>query len=91
MASLHLAPSKHTYRLFVFYQVQTHAKDLEYASSTSTNIFDNGSYSVNHFSSQGAEMNFWEEHMLTDEVVDMLKEVGNYGTFPQTRGYSNFH
>lgn len=50
--SLHLASWNHTYRLFAFYQVRTHAKNIEYASKASTNIFDNGSYSVDHFSSR---------------------------------------
>lgn len=80
--SLRLAATKSsTYQLFAFYEFLSHEKNLEYTSSPSKTIWDNGSYVVDHYSARGAQTTtkFWEKHLLTDEVQELLMNVGNYG------------
>lgn len=69
------------HRLFAFYEFLSHEKNLDYTNGQSKTIFDNGSYAVDHFSARGAQTTtkFWEKHILTDEVEELLKKVGNYG------------
>ncbi len=40
----------------------------------------NGSWANDHFSARGAQMaiKFWEEHVLTDGVLELIQQVGNY-------------
>jgi hypothetical protein len=70
-----------SHRLFAFYQFLSHEKNLEYSSGNAESIWDNGSYVVDHYSAQGAQVvaKFWEKYILPDGVKDLLKEVGNYG------------
>lgn len=72
-----------TYRLFAFYQTRTLNKNLEYTDLKTSSITGNGSYIVDHYSARGAQTttNFWDTHLLTDEIESLLKEVGNYGNF----------
>jgi hypothetical protein len=80
--SLKLAQTESsTHRLFAFYQFLSHNKNLEYSASPSKTIWDNGSYIVDHYSARGAQTTtkFWEEHLLTDEIKELLMSVGNYG------------
>lgn len=74
-------PAGSSYRLFAFYQSLTHEKNLEYSSGIGETIWDNGSYVVDHYSPQGAQVvaTFWEKYILPDGVKDLLIEVGNYG------------
>ncbi|KAL4789560.1 hypothetical protein BDV19DRAFT_396920 [Aspergillus venezuelensis] len=75
------SPSKPEYKLFAYYQYQTHTKNLNIQTNTTGTIFDNGSYTVDHFSSRGAQttIDFWEKYILNDtEVRDLLQEVGRY-------------
>lgn len=70
------------HHLFAYYQYQDLAKNLNIQSNTTGSIFDNGSYTVDHFSSRGAETtkNFWETHILNDtEIKSLLQEIGTYG------------
>ncbi|CAG8936063.1 unnamed protein product [Penicillium salamii] len=75
--------SKHGgHHLFAYYQYQDLAKNLDIETNTTGTIFDNGSYTVDHYSSRGAETvkNFWETHILNDtEIVSLLHDVGTYG------------
>ncbi|KAE8152210.1 hypothetical protein BDV25DRAFT_75389 [Aspergillus avenaceus] len=73
--------SGYGHRLFAFYQHRTLHQNVPRTSNLSTSIFDNGSYTVDHFSARGARTTtrFWEEHILTDEVKQLLTKVGNYG------------
>jgi hypothetical protein len=82
--SLNLAPVQTSYRLFAFYQLQTHSKNLEFTNLNVTDITANGSYIVDHYSSRGAQVTtkFWETHLLDTETLELLKEVGNYGMPP---------
>ncbi|KAL4951765.1 hypothetical protein BDW69DRAFT_186077 [Aspergillus filifer] len=76
-----MASTKPEYRLFAYYQYQTHTKNLNIETNTTGTIFDNGSYTVDHFSSRGAQttIDFWEKYILNDtEVRDLLGEVGRY-------------
>ncbi|CAL5865932.1 uncharacterized protein PFLUO_LOCUS138 [Penicillium psychrofluorescens] len=79
--SLELPAAKSPYRLFAFYQFQTHKKNLDYSANVSETIFDSGSYTVDHFSARGAHTTttFWEEHLLKDGVQELLMDVGHYG------------
>lgn len=69
------------YRLFAFYQYQDLVKNLDIQANTTRTIFDNGSYTVDHYSSRGAQtvIDFWENHILNDtEIKDLLTDVGKY-------------
>lgn len=69
------------YRLFAYYQYQDLAKNLDIQANTTGTIFDNGSYTVDHFSARGAQttIDFWEKHILNDtETKQLLSEVGKY-------------
>ena len=70
-----------SYRLFASYEVRTLAKNLDPQNPSPKNIFDNGSYLVDHFSASGAHTvtKFWEQYILTDGVKELLSEVGNSG------------
>ena len=68
--------------LFAYYQYQDLAKNLDIESNTTGTIFDNGSYTVDHYSARGAETTkeFWENHILNDtDTRSLLAEVGTYG------------
>lgn len=70
-----------SYHLFAFYQYHTLRKNLEVEAQPAATIFDNGSYTVDHFSKRGAQtiIDFWETHLLTPEVEHLLGQVGVYG------------
>ena len=72
--------------IFAFYQRRTLAKNLIFPASSSDTIFDNGSFTVDHFSERGAQtvIDFWETHILPDGIDDLLSEVGNYGEISQS-------
>lgn len=72
------------YKLFAFYQKRTLSKSLPVSTNTTHTIFDNGSYTVDHYSATGAQTTtkFWEEYILTDGVKELLMQVGNYGKTP---------
>lgn len=74
-------PDGHEQELFFFYQKLSHNQNVHFASNTTATIWDNGSYVVDHFSAQGAQtvQAFWGDHLLTDKVKGLLREVGNYG------------
>lgn len=71
------------YRLFASYEKLTGHKNLVFASTVDNSIFDQGSYVVDHYDHKGAEVviNFWEEHVLDDDVREQLSNVGHYGEF----------
>jgi hypothetical protein len=71
-----------SHHLFAFYQYQDLVKNLDIESNVTGTIFDNGSYTVDHYSSRGAEVvkSFWENYILNDtEILSLLGEVGTYG------------
>lgn len=67
--------------LFAFYEKQTGNKNLVFESRSMRNIFDNGSFVVDHFSAKGAEtvVRFWQDHIITDDILHLLREVGGKG------------
>ncbi|GKZ35542.1 hypothetical protein AbraIFM66950_006205 [Aspergillus brasiliensis] len=69
------------YRIFAYYQRQTLNKNLQFANNDTSTVWDNGSYVVDHYSARGAQtvIDFWEKHILTDGIKELLMEVGNYG------------
>ena len=85
--SLDLPLAQSSYRLFAFYQLQTHHKNLEYTNSETKDITGNGSFIVDHYSARGAQTitKFWETDLLDSETSELLKEVGNYG---KSKGFS---
>lgn len=79
--SKHVRASSRQY-LFAFYQFQDLAKNLDIESNVTGTIFDNGSYTVDHYSGRGAQTTkeFWEHYNLDDtEIKSLLSEVGTYG------------
>ncbi|KAF9629124.1 hypothetical protein BFW01_g10327 [Lasiodiplodia theobromae] len=66
--------------LFAFYEKQTLVKNLDFPYNDTRTIFDNGSYTVDHFSAAGAKVveNFWKSHILDSNVRELLADVGNY-------------
>ncbi|KAL4798786.1 hypothetical protein BDV19DRAFT_402137 [Aspergillus venezuelensis] len=70
------------YRVFAFYERLAHHKNLEFESKDSQeeSIFANGSFAVDHHSARGAQtmIDFWETYMLDDEVLDLIRQAGNY-------------
>jgi hypothetical protein len=69
------------YRLFSFYQKLSGNKNLDFTSTRDSTVFDNGSYTVDHFSIGGAQAvaRCWEKYILLDGVPELLRDVGNYG------------
>ncbi|PYI11721.1 hypothetical protein BO78DRAFT_332935 [Aspergillus sclerotiicarbonarius CBS 121057] len=70
------------YHLFAYYQYQDLVKNLDIEENSTGTIFDNGSYTVDHFSGRGAQttINFWENYILNDtDIKELLQEVGRYG------------
>ncbi|GKZ27667.1 hypothetical protein AbraCBS73388_005296 [Aspergillus brasiliensis] len=71
-----------TYRLFAYYQYQDLVKNLDIQGNSTGTFFDNGSYTVDHYSARGAQttVDFWENYILNDtETKALLQEVGRYG------------
>ena len=69
------------YHLFAYYQYQDLAKNLDIQLNSTETIFDNGSYTVDHYSGRGAQttIDFWESHILNDaEIRSLLGDVGKY-------------
>ncbi|KAF6831550.1 hypothetical protein CMUS01_07286 [Colletotrichum musicola] len=68
-------------QLFFCYQKLSGDKNLHFDSNRTESIWDRGSYTVDHFSSKGADTicDFWERYMFVDGVQDLLARVGNYG------------
>ncbi|KAF2014360.1 hypothetical protein BU24DRAFT_441866 [Aaosphaeria arxii CBS 175.79] len=79
------------YRLFAFYQKLTLHKNLHFETNRTINIWDNGSYAVDHFSAKGAKVltDFWEEYILTDNIRSLISEVGNYAWEDSVEALSN--
>ncbi|KAI1366485.1 hypothetical protein F5Y08DRAFT_351412 [Xylaria arbuscula] len=69
------------YRLFAFYEKLTGHKNIEFSSTVDNSIFDEGSYTVDHFDNSGAGViiDFWKEHILDDGIREQLRRVGHYG------------
>lgn len=74
-------PGDGEYRIFSFYQRLSGHKNVVFSTDRYDNIFDYGSYAVDHFSAQGAEtvINFWERYIVDDQVKDLIKAAGNFG------------
>ncbi|KAJ5954301.1 hypothetical protein N7501_008580 [Penicillium viridicatum] len=67
--------------VFSFYQKRTLHKALEVESNRTDTILANGSFVVDHFSNEGARtvIDYWENHILTEDIRQLLWDVGNYG------------
>ncbi|KAJ5511212.1 Glycoside hydrolase family 2 N-terminal [Penicillium expansum] len=73
--------SSHELYLFSFYQKRTLHKALEVKSNRTDTILANGSFVVDHFSKEGARtvINYWNDHIFTEDIRQLLVDVGNYG------------
>lgn len=78
--------SEYNWILFTAYLIHSHwqAQDspllMDGPQTTPKSWVENGSWAVDHFSARGAQtaIKFWEEHVLTDGVLELVREVGNY-------------
>lgn len=76
-----VTPANTTYVLFGFYQGQPVLYNTPpFNASAITNYAQNGSWVADHFSAEGAQMviNFWEQHLLDDNVQSLLEQAGEY-------------
>ncbi|KAI8717106.1 hypothetical protein NCS52_00785100 [Fusarium sp. LHS14.1] len=78
--SLPRSPTGTHYRIFAFYERLSGYRNLHFESARHENIFDDGSYAVDHFDSAGAQVviDFWEKHMLVDGIPELLNKAGRY-------------
>jgi hypothetical protein len=62
------------------YRAQDGPLDLGGPQTAPESFRQNGSWSVDHFSTLGAETtaNYWSQYILNDTAVDLLKQVGRY-------------
>jgi hypothetical protein len=69
------------YKLFAFYEILSLRQNMEFATNDTNSLFDYGSFNVDHFSRNGAQafIDFWQEHILTDEVRELLISTGGSG------------
>ncbi|OQE77529.1 hypothetical protein PENNAL_c0060G11756 [Penicillium nalgiovense] len=67
--------------VFSFYQKRTLHKALKVESNRTDTILANGSFVVDHFSKEGAKtvIDYWNNHILTEDIRQLLGDVGNYG------------
>ncbi|OAL46519.1 hypothetical protein IQ07DRAFT_546683 [Pyrenochaeta sp. DS3sAY3a] len=67
--------------IFAFYQRRSLYRNVRFPNNRSSTIFDNGSFSVDHFSAKGAQhtIAFWEQYILDEEIEPLLKLVGRNG------------
>ncbi|UPL03682.1 hypothetical protein LCI18_014616 [Fusarium solani-melongenae] len=67
--------------IFAFYERQSLDRNLMFPAKWQKTIWDNGSFTVDHFSRRGADtiIDFWEQHVLPGGNDRLLSEVGNYG------------
>jgi hypothetical protein len=66
---------------FVFYQKRSLRRNLKFPNTATQTIFDNGSYTVDHFNPRGAltTIKFWEKHILKNGLDETLRQVGGNG------------
>lgn len=70
-----------TWKVFSFWETFTNQRACD-GGPNATNFIGNGSWTVDHFSKDGAlkVTDFWDEYILSDEeVADLLRSVGKYG------------
>lgn len=81
LLSLDSQTNTSSHQLFAFYQKLSLNKNLAITRATPQTIFDNGSYIVDHYSASGANVitKFWATYILSNNVSELLREVGNYG------------
>ena len=81
--STSFADAAASYRLFTFYEKRTENHNLVPAREDPRTIFEDGSYTMDHFDARGAQtvINFWEQHILNDNVRELLSEAGQCGKF----------
>ncbi|KAF2018794.1 hypothetical protein BU24DRAFT_439235 [Aaosphaeria arxii CBS 175.79] len=73
-------PSSPRTWIFAFYQRRTSYLNVRFPHKATSSIFDNGSYTVDHFSAKGAQhtISFWEKYIMDDTTADLLKKSGQY-------------
>lgn len=81
-------PAGSSYVLFAFYRKRTGTREVNTLTSEPvavpqspvTNLLQNGSFVVDHFSAAGAQViiDFWAQHLLSGNSTAALREVGNF-------------
>ena len=67
------------YRLFATYLYHPYIRATG-PGPDPQNFIQNGSFAVDHFSATGAKTttDFWDQYLLLNDTVELLKEVGNF-------------
>ena len=75
-----LAAQHNGFRIFTFYQRLSGNRNVHFESERHDTIFDDGSFAVDHNSARGAQtvIDFWENYILDDEVLRLIRAAGNY-------------
>jgi hypothetical protein len=72
-------------RLFcILPATRTLTKNLDPQSNRTETIFDFGCFTVDHFDAKGANVviDFWEKYLLSDDIKQLLRDVGHVGKDP---------
>jgi len=70
------------YRLFAMYQTLTHHHNIIPAEEHPKTMWEDGSYTVDHFDAKGAQVviDFWEKYILNSSFAkELLSEAGQCG------------
>ncbi|CZR63542.1 uncharacterized protein PAC_13439 [Phialocephala subalpina] len=72
-------PTDSNYTLIAFYERYTNQRSC-IGGVNATDFIGNGSWTVDHFSAAGSKRttDFLDQHVIYDEVKDLLEEVGEY-------------
>lgn len=71
-----------TFQMCVLLKTDPAPKSPQRQGGSGGDLFDNGSYVVDHFSARGGAQtvtDFWEKFILVNGTKELLQEVGNYG------------
>ncbi|KAM0542093.1 hypothetical protein ACHAPJ_012956 [Fusarium lateritium] len=75
-----VADGASSYFLMASYYSRSYERACIPSNNDPQNILQNGSFAVDHFSPVGAQLTtrFLQEHILTDGIDELMREVGNY-------------
>ena len=69
-----------SYFLLASYYSRSYARACIASNPSPTNILQNGSFAVDHFSPVGAQLTtrFLEQYIFVDGITELMQEAGNY-------------
>lgn len=79
------------WRLFTFWERYTNQRS-NIGGTNATTVIGNGSWTVDHFSSTGAQVttDFWDHTILSDtQTADLVREAGHYGLYCDLNGMTS--